>query len=57
VVLIYVERKESEPQLQHRSEQEILKLKNNADYIVTNNKSLKCLYKQIDVILNDLELI
>lgn len=54
--LIYVERKESDPQLQHRSEQEILTLKVNADYIVVNNKSFSSLYDQIDSILKDLQI-
>ena len=52
--LIYVERKESQPQTHHRSEQQILELKANADYIIVNNQSLKDLYIKIDTVLSNI---
>jgi len=51
--LIYVERKESQPQTHHRSEQQILELKANADYIISNNQSVDDLYNKVNtVVLN-----
>ena len=52
--LIYVERKESQPQTHHRSEQQMLELKANADYIIVNNQSLKDLYRKTDTVLENI---
>lgn len=52
--LIYVDRKQAQPQTHHRSEQEIFSLKANADYIVDNNKLLTKTFSIVDGIINDI---